>query len=50
MIVTIDGKPVRRVDDLLNTLEQHRPGDVLTLGVQRDGAVSQVQVTLQAAN
>jgi S1-C subfamily serine protease len=50
VIVTINGKAVRRVDDLLNTLEQHRPGDTLTLGLQRDGAATEVQVTLQPAN
>ena len=49
LIKTIEGRSVRRVDDLLNALERHRAGDVLTLEIEREGDPLTVQVTLQAA-
>jgi S1-C subfamily serine protease len=35
LIVAIDGKPVRSVDDLLAALEQHEPGDQVKLSIVR---------------
>ena len=49
LITTIEGRSVRRVDDLLNALERHQPGDEVALGVERDGDARTVKVTLQAA-
>jgi S1-C subfamily serine protease len=35
LIVAIDGKPVRSVDDLLAALELHEPGDQVKLSIVR---------------
>ncbi len=47
VITGLDGKPVRSSDDLLNILEQHRPGDRVTLTYERDGEERTATVTLQ---
>ncbi|MBX3465869.1 MAG: trypsin-like peptidase domain-containing protein [Planctomycetes bacterium] len=49
LITAIDGKGVRRPDDLLNALERRQPGDTVRLAVQRDGQRLEVEVTLEAA-
>jgi S1-C subfamily serine protease len=52
VITGIEGRPVRRVDDLLNVLERHRPGDTIRLQLlPRAGTQepAEVQVVLQAA-
>jgi S1-C subfamily serine protease len=45
-IVAIDGKPVKSVDDLLNEVEAHAPGEQVTLTVIRGGREVEVPVTL----
>jgi S1-C subfamily serine protease len=47
-ITAIDGDEVRRMGDLQNALEDHAPGDVVTLTVARAGAdgTSPLEVTL----
>lgn len=47
-IVSVDGSPIRDMDDLITYLVAHtRPGDIVTLGVFRDGGESaDIQVTL----
>lgn len=47
-IVAVEGKPVRRVDDLLNALERYQPGQKVALTVLREGAEQQVEVQLGA--
>jgi S1-C subfamily serine protease len=37
LIQTIDGNPLRGVVDLIATVSAHRPGQTMTLGVQRGG-------------
>jgi S1-C subfamily serine protease len=46
VIVAIDGKPVKSVDDLLNEVEAHAPGERVTLTVVRAGREVEVPVTL----
>jgi S1-C subfamily serine protease len=46
VIVAIDGKPVTTVDDLLNEVESHAPGDCVTVTVLRAGRSVDVAVTL----
>ncbi len=46
VIVAIDGKPVKSVDDLLNEVEAHAPGDRVTVTVVRGGREVEVPVTL----
>jgi S1-C subfamily serine protease len=46
LILTIDGQPVRLRSDLEDVLEQHKPGDTLTLTVRRGDETREVQVTL----
>ncbi|MDB5351231.1 MAG: trypsin-like serine protease with C-terminal domain [Planctomycetota bacterium] len=45
-IVAIDGKPVRTVEDLLNEIEAHSPGEVVKVRVVREGKARDVDVTL----
>ena len=46
LIVAIDGKPVKNVDELLTEVESHAPGDVVTVTVIRDGQPGDIAVTL----
>ena len=46
VIVSADGEPMRRVEDLLALLRQRSPGDEVTLRVNRDGEEREVRVTL----
>jgi S1-C subfamily serine protease len=48
VILAIDGRPLRRVPDLLAELDRRAPGDVVTLTLLRDGARIEVSVTLDA--
>ena len=36
-ITTIDGQPIEGYEDLVNALAKHRPGETVTLGVERPG-------------
>jgi PDZ domain-containing secreted protein len=53
LIVTIDGQPVATLDDILNHLKGHTPGEVMQLTVQKGGvagsAITAMAVTLGAA-
>lgn len=49
VIVSIDGRVVRKVDDLLAVVELKRPGERVELGVVREGREGLVSVTLGAA-
>jgi S1-C subfamily serine protease len=49
VIVTLDDKPVRSSNDLLDVLEQHQAGDKVQMTVLRDGEKQEVSVTLGPA-
>ncbi len=49
IIVSVDGLPVRNVDDLLSYIESKRPGQVVTLGVSRQGQLIKVPVKLSVS-
>lgn len=46
VVTAIGGQSVRRLDDLLNTLEERRPGDEVELTVYRDGETRSVTLRL----
>jgi serine protease DegQ len=46
VIVSLDGKATRTVEDLLAALNRRRPGDQVTVGIVRDGRRRQIDVTL----
>ena len=46
---SVDGKPVRTVDDVQAALERRKAGDTLELGVWRNGQAAKVAITLQPA-
>ncbi|MBM3876498.1 MAG: PDZ domain-containing protein [Verrucomicrobia bacterium] len=45
IITTVDGKPVRQVQDLRNEVRSKKPGQAITLDVVRNGKKMQVKVT-----
>ena len=46
VITAVDGGKVNSLDNLLEALERHQPGDVVKLGVWREGAAAEVPATL----
>ncbi len=48
LIVAVDGTPIRTPGELYAVLERHRPGDIVTVRVRRDGGELDVAVRLQA--
>ena len=48
VIVEVEGTPIRSTDDLALSLERHRPGDVVSVVVVRDGRRETVEVRLGA--
>jgi S1-C subfamily serine protease len=46
LIISIDGQPVKKVNDLFTALDDHKVGDTVTLGIVRDGQEIKVPVTL----
>ena len=50
IIYSIDGKPIRGADDFLTIIESHKPGDVVKVGVIRDGMKVDVPVTLELSS
>jgi S1-C subfamily serine protease len=48
VIVGIDGKPVKNLNDLYRELDPHNVGDTVSLDLLRHGEKRQVKVTLQA--
>jgi S1-C subfamily serine protease len=46
LIVAVDGKAVRTADDLLDVIEQKKPGDDVTVTVVREGRRVDVSVRL----
>jgi S1-C subfamily serine protease len=49
VIQSVDGKPVTSVGDLLLALEERKAGDVVRVGILRDGRKQEVQVRLDPA-
>jgi S1-C subfamily serine protease len=47
IITTIDGKDVHTANDLLDILDRHEGGDIVTMEYERDGQRQQTTVTLQ---
>ena len=47
VITAINGKKIRRFADLQEELAKHRPGDVVKLGILRDGKAQTMDVTLK---
>jgi len=48
VILAVEGRPLRRVAELLAALDRHAPGDTLTLTILRDGTRLEIAVTLDA--
>jgi S1-C subfamily serine protease len=48
IIVALNDKPVRDMDDLILNISQQDPGDTVTLTVLRDGEAVEIQATLDA--
>ena len=46
VITAIDGRPVTSTEDYFSALEQHKPGDQVTLTIERGGQSQQVTTTL----
>src|ERR1700749_3484922 len=46
IITTIDGRPIKDGDDLVNKIESRKPGSALRLGFIRDGKQSDTTVTV----
>ena len=46
MIVAIDGEELKSTEDFFAALEEHEPGDEVTLTVVRDGQPVTVPITL----
>jgi S1-C subfamily serine protease len=50
LITAIDGKPVKRSNDLFSLLAKYHVGDTVTLTLQRNGQTTQKKVTLGTAD
>jgi S1-C subfamily serine protease len=48
LIVGVDGQPTLTVEDFLNTIESHEPGDRVIINVIREGKEMAIPVTLDA--
>jgi S1-C subfamily serine protease len=46
LIVAVDGQPVKTYDDLLETVERHKPGETATFTLERGGKKVEVAVRL----
>ncbi len=46
IILAIDGRPVRAVQDISNYLDTKKPSDEVTLTILRDGVKQEIKVTL----
>lgn len=50
IIVAVDGKPVESIDDLMDSMEQHKVGDQVTIEFARGNRRMQATATLQPVN
>jgi putative serine protease PepD len=46
VIVEVDGRPVREPDDVAQAIENRKPGEKVTVTVERDGDRREIEVTL----
>jgi S1-C subfamily serine protease len=46
VITQFDGQPVTTIEELLSAIQQHQPGDKVTLTVLRNGEQVQAALTL----
>ncbi|MDG2131509.1 MAG: trypsin-like peptidase domain-containing protein [Fuerstiella sp.] len=46
LIVGVNGKDTRKVDEFLSEVESHRPGDIVVVQIIRDGEAIEVEVQL----
>jgi hypothetical protein len=46
VVVKFDGKPIANIEDYMEGLNKHRPGDTVEITVERDGKEESVKVTL----
>lgn len=47
IIVSINNEPIRSYDDFKNEFDKHKVGNVVTLGILRDGKSSAIHVRLE---
>ena len=45
-VVEVDGEPIESGDELRDVIDSHKPGDKITLTIERDGQERTVEVTL----
>jgi S1-C subfamily serine protease len=50
LIIEVDGKSTKTLDDLLTAVESKKPGDEVSILVLRDGEKKEVSITLTEAN
>ncbi|MCC6210298.1 MAG: trypsin-like peptidase domain-containing protein [Burkholderiales bacterium] len=50
LVIAIDGRPVASLDDVLEVLEAHQPGDTVTVALLRAGKTVELRIRLAAAN
>lgn len=50
VIVSVDGKPVMTIDDLMDVMEAHKVGDQVGVEILRENRREKVSVVLQAVN
>lgn len=50
VVVSVDGQPVKTVDEFLTAVESRRPGDEVVLGVLRENQLLAIRVTLDEAH
>jgi S1-C subfamily serine protease len=48
IVLSVDGRAVKRVEDISSYLDTKRPGDEVTVTIRRNGATQDVKVTLEA--
>ncbi len=49
IVLSIDGRTIRRVDDIADILQKHRIGDTVTLEIARGGRVFRIELPVKAA-
>ena len=50
IIQSVNGKPVRKVKDLLSILDEQQIGDEVSVGILRDNSKKEITITLQASS
>jgi S1-C subfamily serine protease len=50
LITAVDGKPVKKINDLFSLLSKYKAGDTVTLDIKRDDQKMQIKATLGAVD